>query len=459
MKPDIYLQNGLIVTDKTAFIGGVVVQDGVIIEVVDGDVPIEANETVNVDGKLIMPGVIDAHTHLQEPGRSHWERYSKATMAGAAGGVTTVMDMPVDSTPSTVNRFSLQLKRDIVQTEAYIDCAQWGGLVDNNLDDLDDLYAEGVIGLKAFMVETGIDDFKCVNDDLLYEGLLRTCETGNVVGVHAENDSIIRYLTEKLQSEGRVDLRAWIESHPPETELEAINRAIFWTKVTGGNLHILHTTIASGVEAVVRARSEGVNVTVETCPHYLFFDENDYLRMGPILKMGPPLRSRAEVEKLWECVLAGMVDTIGSDHSPSTWEEKECGIDNIWKAWGGVGGIQTLLPVLLTEGVHKRGLDLSHLIRMISTNPARIFGLYPQKGAIEPGSDADLVVVDLDKDWTLQADQLFYQNPQSPFIGCEFKGSIERTILRGTTIYQGGKMLVDPGFGQVIRRKNAFTLP
>ena len=276
MKSDLYLQNGLIVTDSADFIGGIVVHDGVIIEVVAGDAPMDAHEIINVHGKVIMPGVIDSHTHLQEPGRSHWERYTKATMAGAAGGVTTVMDMPVDSTPSTVNKISLKLKRDIVQTDAYIDCAQWGGLVDNNLHDLDDLHAEGVIGLKAFMVETGIDDFKRVNDDLLYAGLLRTRKTGNVIGVHAENQWVTRYLTEKLQASGRVDLQAWLDSRPPVTELEAINRAIFWAQATSGNLHILHTTIASGVEAVAEARREGVNVTVETCPHYLFFDESDF---------------------------------------------------------------------------------------------------------------------------------------------------------------------------------------
>jgi allantoinase len=459
MKADLYLRNGLVVTEDVPFRGGIVVRDGLIAELVAGDIAVEANEVIDLNGKLLMPGMIDSHVHFQEPGRPHWERYVRATMAAAAGGVTTIMDMPVDSIPSTVNRATLMLKREVVRTQAIVDCAQWGGLVDNNLSSLDELQEEGVIGLKGFMVEQGIDDFKRINDDMLYEGLLWTLKTGNVVGVHAENEWLTSYLAAKLQAAGRIDRRAWLESRIPATEIEAINRAVFWAQATGGNLHVLHTTLAAGIEIVANARNKGARVTVETCPHYLFFDEDDFLRMGPILKMGPPLRSRAEVEKLWDCVLAGKVDVICSDHSPSNWEEKACAMDNIWKGMGGVGGVQTMLSVLLTEGVKKRGLGLSHLVRMMSANPARIYGIYPRKGALVPGSDADLVVVDLDKKWTVQEENLFYQNPQSPFVGYELNGVVERTILRGVTVFQDGAVKVDPGFGKVVRRENPFVMP
>lgn len=459
MKADLYLRNGLVVTEDTAFRGGIVIHNGVIAELVNDDTPIDAKETIELNGKVLMPGLIDSHVHFQEPGRPHWERYVKATSAAAAGGVTTIMDMPVDSTPSTTNRANLMLKREVVRTQAIIDCAQWGGLVDNNLDSLDELHEDGVIGFKGFMVETGIEDFKRINDDMLYEGLLRTRQNGNVVGVHAENEGVTRYLAEKLQAAGRIDRRAWLESRIPETEIEAITRAVFWAQATGGNLHVLHTTLAGSVEIVANARNQGTRVTVETCPHYLFFDEDDFLRMGPILKMGPPVRSRAEVEKLWSCVLAGKVHVICSDHSPSTWEEKACGMDDIWKAWGGVGGVQTMLPVLLTEGVHKRGLGLSALVRMMSTNPARIYGIYPRKGALIPGADADIVIVDLEKKWTVQEKDLYYQNPQSPFVGYELIGGVERTILRGQTVYQGGEIKVKPGYGKVVRRESPVIMP
>jgi allantoinase len=459
MKPDLYLRNGLVVTEDTSFTGGVVVQNGVISELVFGDTLIDANEVIEVNGKVILPGLIDSHVHFQEPGRSHWERYERATMAAAAGGVTTIMDMPVDSTPATTNRKSLELKREVVRSEALIDCAQWGGLVDNNLDDLDELNEDGVIGYKGFMVETGIEDFKEINDDMLYEALLKTYTNGNVVGVHAENDSVTTHLAKKLQEAGRVDRRAWLESRIPETEIEAISRAVFWAQATGGNLHILHATLAAGVKIVSDARHLGTQVTIETCPHYLFFDEDDFIRMGPILKMGPTVRSRMEVEKLWECVLSGQVDVICSDHSPSTWDEKVSGMDNIWKAWGGVGGVQTMLSVLLTEGVHKRGLELSDVVRMMSGNPARIYGIHPRKGSLMPGSDADLVVVDIEKKWTVREEDLFYQNPQSPFVGYELTGVVERTILRGTTVYQNGTFHVKPGFGKVVRREKPYILP
>jgi allantoinase len=368
------------------------------------------------------------------------------------------MDMPVDSTPATTNRANLELKREVVRTQAVVDCAQWGGLVDNNLDNLDELHEDGVIGFKSFMVETGIEDFKRIDDDMLYEGLLRTRKNGNVVGVHAENEWVTRHLAAKLQAAGRVDRRAWLESRFPETELEAVARAVFWAQAADGNLHIMHSTLSESVDIVANAKKKGAHVSTETCPHYLFFDEDDFLNRGPILKMSPPLRSRAEVEKLWDCLMAGKVDMICSDHSPSTWEEKACGMDDIWKAMGGVGGVQTMLSVLLTEGVHKRGLGLSDLVRMMSSNPARIYGIYPRKGALVPGSDADLVVVDLEKKWIVQENDLFYQNPQSPFVGYELTGVVERTILRGRTVFQNGEILVKPGFGRVVRRESPYRL-
>ncbi len=283
------------------------------------------------------------------------------------------------------------------------------------------------------------------------------CELGNVIGLHAENEYVTAYLGKQLREAGRTDRASWYESRPPETELEAILRACYWAKVTGGNLHIVHVSIAEGIRAIAQAKSEGVHVTAETCPHYLFFDHQDYERIGPAAKCAPPIRSRENVEALWTCVLEGLVDTIGSDHSPCNWEEKEKGMNNIWKAWGGISGIQTMLPALLTEGVHKRGLALPALVKLLSANPARLFGLYPQKGAILPGADADLVVVDLNKEWMLTADQLFYKNKHSAYIGYSFKGKVERTLVRGETVYQDGQIKVQPGFGRLLRRSQRYA--
>jgi len=456
MKADLYLKNGLIVSEETTFEGGVVVKQGKICQLVSGEAEIEAKEVVDLEGKVVLPGLVDDHVHFNEPGRTQWEGYRSGSMAAAAGGITTIMEMPLNAIPPSIDREKLLHKRQAVQGESVVDYAQWGGLVDNNLDALEGLHDEGVIGYKAFMSASGVD-FERVNDDVLYAGLLRSRELGNVIGVHAENEFVTSLLGQQLREAGRTDRAAWCESRPPSTELEAINRAIYWAKETEGNLHIVHVTIADGIRAAAQAKDEGVHVTVETCPHYLFFDQEDFVRIGPAAKCAPPIRSRAEVEKLWECVLEGLVDTIASDHSPCTWAEKEPGMDNIWKAWGGISGVQSMLPVMLSEGVNKRSLPLTALVRMMAANPARIFGLYPQKGALLPGSDADLVIVDLDKEWNLSVDDLLYKNKHSAYVGYSFKGAVERTIVRGVTVYQDGRITTSPGFGQLLRRNQPYN--
>jgi allantoinase len=451
MQADLYLKNGLVVTEDGTFQGGVVIADGKIVGLVAGDTAVSAQETIDVKGKAILPGIVDDHVHFNEPGREHWEGYHAGSMAAAAGGVTTFMEMPLNATPPSIDREKLIHKREAVKNQSVVDYAHWGGLVDNNLDKLEGLHEEGVIAFKGFMSESGVD-FKRINDDVLYGGLVKSRELGNVVGVHAESEYVTRFLAAQIQAEGRIDRNAWAESRPPAAELEADKRAIYWAGVTGGTLHIVHTTIADGIHAAAQARQKGVKVTVETCPHYLFFDNDAFVRIGPAAKCAPPLREREEVEKLWECVLAGMVDTIASDHSPCPIADKEKGRDNIWQAWGGVTGIQAMLPAMLTEGVHKRGLSLSLLVKLMSANPARIFGLYPQKGALLPGSDADITVVDLDKTWTLTAGELFSRHKQSAYVGYTFQGQVVRTIVRGTTVYADGQIKVKPGFGNLLRR-------
>lgn len=455
---DLYLKNARVVTEATEFHGGVLVDGEKIAQVIEGVPEVSAAQVVDLGGKVLMPGVVDDHVHFNEPGRTHWEGYRTGSMGAAAGGATTIFEMPLNATPPTINREFLARKRQAVRDQAVVDYGNWGGLVDNNLEDLSGLDEDGVIGFKAFMSNSGVD-FARVDDDLLYAGLKFAGQVGNLIGTHAENEYVTRFLGQEMRAAGRTDRASWYESRPPESELEAIQRACYWAGFAGGNLHIVHITVADGMRAVAEAKERGVHVTSETCPHYLFFDHKDYERIGPAAKCAPPLRSREDVENLWDCVLGGLVDTVASDHSPCVWEDKAKGMDDIWKAWGGISGIQTMLPVLLTEGVHKRGLPLPSLVRMLSGNPARIFGVYPQKGSLQPGADADLVVVDLDKEWTLSADQLFYKNKHSAYVGHTFKGSVERTILRGVTIFQAGEIKAQPGYGRPIRRTQRYTYP
>lgn len=452
MKPDLYLRNGTVVTETGAFHGGVAVSAGVITQVVAGTPTIDAAETIDLQGKWLLPGLVDGHVHFNEPGLEKWERYRTGTRAAAAGGVTTIVDMPLNSTPPTINLGELERKRTAVQSEAVVDYAHWGGLVNNNLADLAPLHDAGVIGFKAFM--TYAPDFPRVDDDLIHAGMEQIQALGNLVAIHAENEYVTAHRARELQAADRRDLAAWPESRPPFQELEAIRRVLYWAGVTGARLHIVHVSIAEGVRAATQAKLEGVNVTVETCPQYLLLDLEDYERIGPRAKCAPPIRSRVHVEALWDCVLAGLVDTIGSDHSPCTIQDKEIGYTDIWQAWGGISGVQTLLPGLLTEGVHRRGLELPLLTRMVAANPARTFGLYPQKGTILPGSDADLVVVDPDRHWTLAADDLYYRNRHSAFTGYPFQGWVERTFVRGVSVCEQGVVTVEPGFGRLLVRQH-----
>lgn len=458
MSADLYLKNAQVVTENEVFSGGVVVTNGKITQVVKGEAAVDAREVIDVQGKHLLPGVVDAHVHFNQPGRDHWEGYRTGTMAAAAGGVTTIMEMPLNATPPTTNVAMLQHKRDVVASEVVVDHAQWGGIVNNNLSDLATLNDGGVIAFKGFMSNSGVD-FERIDDDVLYAGLNCMRDMGNVIGVHAENEWVTSYLGKQMRDSGRTDRASWTQSRPPETELEAIQRACYWAKVSGGNLHIVHVTIADGIRAIAQAKREGVHVTAETCPHYLFLDEKDFERLGPAAKCAPPLRSRENVEAMWQCVAEGLIDTIGSDHSPCNWEEKAKGLDNIWKAWGGISGIQTMLPALLSEGINKRGLPLPQLMKLLATNPARLFGVYPQKGAIAVGCDADLVIVDLNREWTLSADQLFYKNKHSAFVGYSFKGEVDRTFVRGQTVYHNGQITVEPGFGQAVRRTSRYAYP
>jgi allantoinase len=424
--------------------------------VVRGNQTLEAAEVLDLEGRLLLPGVVDGHAHFSEPGREHWEGYRTGTMAAAAGGVTSVLEMPLNAIPPTTNLVTLEHKRKVVAGQAVIDYAHWGGLVDNNLVDLEEMNRAGVIGYKAFASASGTD-FARLNDDLIYAGLEKIRALGNLLGLHAENEWLCAYLGRQLRQAGRKDRAAWCESRPPFAELETIQRASYWAKVTGGNLHVVHVSIPEGLRAIAQAKQAGIHVTAETCPHYLYFDQADYERLGPNAKCAPPIRTREYVEEMWECILTGLVDTIGSDHSPCNWEEKEKGLDNIWNAWGGISGIQSLLTVMLSEGVIKRGLSLEALARMLSFNPARLFGLYPQKGAIQPGADADLVVADLNREWTLTAEQLFYKNKFSAYVGSTFKGQVLRTLVRGKTVYLDGAIVAQPGYGHLLLRSAPYA--
>jgi allantoinase len=442
---DLYVRNATVATDERTFVGGVVVADGLIAEVVTGNPERPATESIDATGQLLLPGLVDAHVHFSEPGRGHWEGFETGSRAAAAGGVTSFVEMPLNAHPPTIDAGSLALKQ-AAAVVSHVDYALWGGLVDDNLSHLAELQRGGVVGYKAFMV-TAVD-FARSDRRILRAGMEQIAGFGSFLAVHAEDEAMTLQLTAALRAEGRRDRLAWAESRPIEAELAAIDDAIALADATGARLHIVHVSSAAGVDRISAAKGRGLPVTAETCPHYLFFDMADLVRLGPVAKCAPPLRSPGERERLWERVLAGEIDVIASDHSPCLLEEKAAGNDDIFAAWGGISGLQSTLPVLLTEGVRRRGLKLNELVRMTALGPAKLFGLDDRKGRLAAGADADLVLVDPEAEFTLAAGDLFYRNRHSAYVGAHFVGSVHRTISRGLTVYHEGQIIGPSGHGR-----------
>ena len=438
---DLYVRNGRIVTADSDFPGGVVVAGGRIVEIVRGNPDRAAREEIDAGGLLVLPGLVDPHVHFSEPGRGHWEGFATGSRAAAAGGITTVVEMPLNASPPTINAQALQRKREAAR-QSIVDYALWGGLVTDNRADLRDLHVGGVAGFKAFMC-AGSFDFPRADDLVLETGMRELARLGAFLAVHAEDEAMTQRLTTNLRRRGRKDRPAWGEARPIAAELAAISSAIALAERTGVRLHIVHVSCAAGIDLICAAKARGVPVTSETCPHYLFFSEDDLDRLGPVAKCAPPLRPAPEVEALWQRVLDGKVDIIASDHSPCLLEEKTAGDTDIFEAWGGISGLQSTLPALLTAGVHGRGLSLSALVRMTASNPARLFGWEGRKGTLAVGADADLAIVDPDAGFVLRTEDLQYRNRHSAYVGAAMRGSVVRTLRRGLTIFKDGKIMDD----------------
>jgi allantoinase len=413
-----------------------------------------AAEEIDAEGLHVFPGVIDAHVHFNEPGRAHWEGFETGSRALAAGGGTLFFDMPLNAHPPTVNAESFRLKLAAAQAKSLVDFAFWGGLVPQNLDCLEELAQCGVVGFKAFMANSGIEDFDCVDDRTLREGMKRAARLKLPVAVHAESESMTRELTQASLSQGRTSIRDFLDSRPVAAELDAIRRALDMAGETGCALHVVHVSCDEGIRMITDARGSGLDVSCETCPHYLMLTAEDVERLGATAKCAPPLRS-AEVQKtLWDCLLAGKITTVGSDHSPSPPEMKQD--SNFFKAWGGISGAQHTLTLLLT-GVHTRGLDwlrgediLGLIANLLSQRVASRFKLPKEKGGVEVDADADLALVDLQHRPVVRKEELLYRHPQSPYVGRRLEGKVVRTILRGQTVFKDGQIVSKP-LGRMVK--------
>ncbi len=438
---DLLVRNGMLVTPDGFRQADIAISGEQIVELAP-ELAGTAREEIDARGMHIFPGIIDAHVHFNEPGRSEWEGFSTGSRALIAGGATTCFDMPLNSHPPTLDAASFQCKYEAVRASSYVDFALWGGLVPGNLDNVEALAEQGVVGFKAFMCNSGIDDFPSIDDYSLYEGMRRIAKLGKIVAVHAENDQITSNLARRALEQGRHGTRDFLASRPIVAELEAIERAIFFAQETGCTLHIVHVSSGRGVQLVVDAQARGVDVSCETCPHYLVLTEEDVEKLGAVAKCAPPLRSREEQDALWQHIFAGNLPMVVSDHSPAPASMKSAA--NFFQVWGGISGCQSTLQLLLTEGHYLRHLPLPVIVSLTSDAIARRFRLLPHKGQLAVGSDADLVLVDIQESVTLQSGDLFYRHQHSPYIGRTLCGRVKRTIVRGTTVFLDGKFIAQP---------------
>jgi len=423
----------LVVRGDTA---DVAIEDGQIVAI--GPQLPGAAEEIDARGLDILPGLIDVHLHFNEPGRTDWEGAATGSRALAAGGGTLFFDMPLNSTPCTVHAEAFDQKRAALEKSSITDFALWGGLIPGNVPQMADLADRGVVGFKAFMCDSGLPEFPRADDLTLFEGMREAARLGLPVAVHAESQEITQGLARRIAN-GSV--AQFLASRPVVAELEAIQRATLLAREAGAKLHIVHVSSGRGVALAAEARAQGTDVSIETCPHYLFFTEDDVVRLGAVAKCAPPLRAAAEQDALWNQLLAGTVDIVASDHSPAPPEMKT---GDFGKAWGGIAGVQSTLAVMLDR------VPLERISSLVSTEPARRFRI-PSKGAIAIGMDADLTLVNRSRSVQLRREHLMQRHALSPYIGSFFRGCVVRTIRRGETIFASGEITA--------RSKGKFVRP
>jgi allantoinase len=446
MRWDVLIRGGTVVGPAGEVRADVAIADGRIAEVA-AEIAGTSAETVDATGCHVLPGVVDPHVHFNDPGRADWEGFETGSTAFAAGGGTLFIDMPLNASPPTLDAASFDAKLAAARGAARTDFALWGGIVPGNAERLPELAARGVAGFKAFMSGSGIDDFRASDDATLWQGMKVAGGLGLPVLVHAENDAITAALAREAVAAGRTGIRDYLASRPVVAEVEAIRRAITLVADAACPLHIVHVSSGPGVVAVVEARARGVDVTCETCPHYLVLTDDDVERIGAAAKCAPPLRPVAEQAELWRHVLAGDIAFVASDHSPAPASMKQSA--NFFEVWGGIAGVQATLGLMLEEGCGRRGLPLGDLVRLTSRGAAERFRL-GDRGRIEPGCVADLAIVDLAHAAPLAAADLRDRHRLSPYVGRMLRGRVRRTVLRGQTVCADGQA-VGPAIGDLVR--------
>lgn len=436
MSDTVVIYGGTVVTHDGQFRADVVIADEQIVGLTLDASDVEADQRIDATGLLVMPGGIDVHTHFREPEEFTKEGFLAGGQGAAAGGITTVIEMP-QADPTTVTVEQYQAKRNQVSKTALVDMALWAGIVGQPLQDekqLRDLATTGAVAFKSFMASSS-PSFPAVDTTALHWAMTIIAETGMPYGLHAEDDNLVLSGLKRMQNAGRTDPLAHAESRPPLVEAVAVAEVLYLAEITGCWVHICHCASAEALRLIAEARAKGVRVTVETCPQYLALNTDDLVTLKGYGRCAPALRYQDEVDHIWEYVLDETIDVICSDHCGFTKEQKDAGEEDIFRAPMGLSGIQTLLPVFYDSAVRARSMNASQFVRQIATNPAQIFDVYPRKGTIAIGSDADVIIFDPERSWVVRNEDMFHKQKWTPFDGKTVTGRVVRTLRRGETIY------------------------
>jgi allantoinase len=451
MSPDFELlvRGGTVVTPAGLAKADLAAAGGKIVKI-GADLQGTAAEVVDAAGLHVIAGIIDSHVHFNEPGRSDWEGIASGSAALAAGGGTAFFDMPLNSLPPVTDAASFALKRAAGERLSRTDFGIWGGLVPGNVAHLEEMRDAGAVGFKAFMCNSGVEEFPLSDPATLRAGMKRAAALGMLVAVHAEDDALAQRRTAEQHARG-TDARTWIKSRPVELELAAIRTATEIAGETGCALHLVHVSSPEGVALAREARRRGVDVSIETCPHYLLLSEEDVFRLGAPAKCFPPLRPEALRRGLWHELESGAIDTVGSDHSPAPPEMKRA--DDFFAIWGGISGCQHGFELLLSEAIARRPPEtaLPQMSALLSANVAQRFRMGRTKGRLAEGFDADLTILDTAAEHRLANADLLYRHRQGPYDGRVSRVRVVRTLLRGRSVFAQGRIAPGAPEGHLLK--------
>jgi allantoinase len=412
------------------------------------DVP-DGAELIEAFDSIVMPGLVDTHVHVNEPGRSDWEGFETATRAAAAGGVTTIVDMPLNSIPATTTPDGFQTKLAAARDKLHVDVAFWGGLVPGNTGELAKLWEAGVVGFKCFLIHSGVNEFPNVTESNLREAMPELARLGTLLIVHAELPGPVDACCRSVADAPSRSYRTFLDSRPREAENEAVALMIRLCRETGCRVHIVHHSSADALSMLRDAKKSGVPITAETCPHYLHFAAEDIPDGATEFKCCPPIRERENRERLWDALNDGSIDLVVSDHSPCPPDMKLGAQGDFMKAWGGISSLQLRLPIMWKDA-SARGCTIQDLTKWLCKEPARQVGLHNLKGAIKDGYDADIVIWNPDREFTVEPGVLHHRHKLSPYNGEVLRGVVEKTLVRGRMVYDDGEF--SGPFGQILLR-------